>query len=270
MMPGMTTGTSRRIAVVTGASSGIGAAFARKLAARGLDLIVSARRADRLDVLRDELEGKNDVVVRAVAADLATVDGRAALGEAIDATADRLAHCVHAAGAGSWGRFADLDLSHEVALAQLNVVSTVEIVRRVWPHLLTAPSSSLVIISSLAAWQPTPFMATYAASKAYQRSFTEALGAEAAGTDTSVLAVCPGPVDTEFAWVAGTQPLMERVPVLQPLALARATLARVDKRKSGAWVPGWRNRISALGVDLLPRSTVTRISARIHRPREVG
>lgn len=221
-------------------------------------------------MIQDELEGKNGVTVTMVPADLAKAYGRAAVCRAIDDADDRLACVVHAAGAAAWAPFAELPEESEVALSELNVVSTVQVVRHAWPQLLAAPDSSLVVVSSLAAWQATPYMATYAASKAFQRSFAEALGAEAEGTGTTVLAVCPGPVATEFAWVAGTQPLMERVPILQPIELARASLARVDKRKSGAWVVGWRNRISAVGATVLPRGFVTRVSERIHRPREKG
>ncbi|HMN99010.1 MAG TPA: SDR family NAD(P)-dependent oxidoreductase [Miltoncostaeaceae bacterium] len=256
----------RPAAVVTGASSGIGASFARELADRGHDLVLVARRSDRLEILRDELESKTGASVRPVVADLATREGQAAAGEAIDAVADRLRVLVLNAGAGAWGRFAELDPAGERDRVALNVDSVVVLARRGLPALLRSAGGGLVIVSSLAAWQATPFMATYAAAKAFQLRFAEALAEEVRGSGTAVVAVCPGPVATEFHWVAGTESLMRRVPVLQPREVALSGLEALEAARSGVRVLGWRNRASAAAVSLLPRRLVTRISGRIHRP----
>jgi len=259
-----------RTAVVTGASSGIGAALARELAISGWNLLVSARRIERLEVLQQELEEKHGVAVQIHAADLADDAERAGLVDAMNALGDDLGCLVHAAGSAAWDRFASLDPAQEVRRAAVATTATVELVGAAWPRIVRRPDGVLIVVSSLAAWQPTPYMATYAAGKAFQRSFTEALAAEAqaAGSQAGVLALCPGPVDTEFAWVAGTQPLAERVPILKPVELARETLQRLDRHKGGtSFVPGWRNRISATAAAVLPRGVVTRISERNHRPR---
>jgi short-subunit dehydrogenase len=251
---------------VTGASAGIGASFARELADRGHDLVVVARRAERLDVLREELEGKTDSRVTPVVADLATREGQDAACRAIDEVADRLRIVVLAAGSAGWGPFARLDPDEERDRVGLNVDATVVLARRAWPALLRPGRTGLIVVSSLAAWQATPCQATYAAAKAFQLSFAEALAEEARGTGTTVVALCPGPVATEFHWVAGTESLMQRVPVLQPREVARAGLRAVDRGRSGARLLGWRNRVSAAGVTVLPRGVVRRISERIHRP----
>ncbi len=259
-----------RTAVVTGASSGIGAALARELAIAGWDLLVTARREQRLLVQQQELEEKHGVRVTVHAADLANPDDRAGLLAAIDTIPGGAACLVHAAGSAAWDRFEQLDPVQEGRRVSVATTATVELVGQVWPGILARDDGLLIIVSSLAAWQPTPYMATYAAGKAFQRSFAEALGAEAAaaGSSARVLALCPGPVDTEFAWVAGTQPLAERVPVLKPVELARETLKRAGAHKgSVAYVPGWRNRVSATAAAVLPRGLVTRISERNHRPR---
>lgn len=259
-----------RTAVVTGASSGIGAALARELAIAGWSLLVTARRIERLEVLQQELEEKHGVVVRIHAADLADEADRAGLIVATEALGDELGCLVHAAGSAAWDRFAALDTAEEVRRVAVATTATVALVGAAWPRIVQRPDGLLIVVSSLAAWQPTPYMATYAAGKAFQRSFTEALAAEAhaEGSYASVLALCPGPVDTEFAWVAGTQPLAERVPVLKPVELAREALRRAERhRGSVAYVPGWRNRVSAAAAEVLPRGLVTRISERNHRPR---
>ena len=259
-----------RTAVVTGASSGIGAALARELAISGWSLLVTARRIERLEVLQQELEEKHGVVVRIHAADLADEADRAGLVVAMEALGNDLGCLVHAAGSAAWDRFAALDPGDEVRRVAVATTATVALVGAAWPRIVRRPDGMLIVVSSLAAWQPTPYMATYAAGKAFQRSFTEGLAAEAhaEGSSAKVLALCPGPVDTEFAWVAGTQLLAERVPVLKPVELAREALRRADGRRgSVAYVPGWRNRVSALAADVLPRGLVTRISERNHRPR---
>ena len=245
--------------------------MARELAAEGWDLLVTARRQNRLDVLRDEIEGKNGVSVHVVAADLADETERAGLLREVARHGTRVGALVHAAGSASWSVFAEQKPLAEAKRAAVATTATVELVGSVWPSILKHDKGLLLVVSSLAAWQPTPYMATYAAGKAFQRSFVEALAAEARAEQSSaaVLVLCPGPVDTEFAWVAGTQALAERVPVLQPVQLARDALHRAYSRpgRGPAFVPGWRNKISATAASILPRRLVTSVSERNHRPR---
>lgn len=262
-----TQSTRRSLAVVTGASSGIGGAFSRLLAASGRDLIVAARRAHRLDVLRDELEGKHGVRVVAVPCDLATTSGCDALLTAIAAHPGCLDRLVLAAGSAGWGAFAGLSAEAEEARVALGTTSLVRIMGGTWNRLSLEPGAGLIVVSSLASFQATPYMTTYAATKAFQRFVAEGLAAEAnRGQGATVVTVCPGPVDTEFVMVAGTQRLVDRVPVLSAERVARESLRRLHSGgKQPTFVPGWRNKVSFLIVKLLPSRMTLAASERIHR-----
>ncbi len=184
-------------ALVTGASSGLGQAFARALAARGHDLIVAARRRDRLDALRAELVARHGVAVEIVACDLATEAG---LAECRAAVAGReIAVAVLNAGFGSLGPFAAADRAREDRMVRLNCMAVVDLARELVPGMRARGRGQITVISSAAAWHPVPFMATYGATKAFELHFARALAEELRGTGVGVLAVCPGPTATGFS-----------------------------------------------------------------------
>ena len=188
-------------ALVTGASSGLGQAFARALAARGHDLIVVARRRDRLDALHAELVARHGVAVEIVACDLATDAG---LTECRVAVAGRdIAVAVLSAGFGSLGSFAEADREREDRMVRLNCMVVVDLARALVPGMRTRGRGQIMIISSAAAWHPVPYMATYGATKAFGLHFVRALAEELRGTGVGVLAVCPGPTATEFSRALG-------------------------------------------------------------------
>ena len=184
-------------ALVTGASSGLGQAFARALAARGHDLIVAARRRDRLDALRADLVARHGVAVEIVACDLATEAG---LAECRAAVAGRdIAVAVLNAGFGSLGPFADADREREDRMVRLNCMAVVDLARELVPGMRARGRGQIMVVSSAAAWHPVPYMATYGATKAFGLHFARALAEELRGTRVGVLAVCPGPTATEFS-----------------------------------------------------------------------
>lgn len=184
-------------ALVTGASSGLGREFARALASRGHDLIVVARRRERLEQLREELAGRYRVAVELVVCDLATDEGLADCRAAI--AGREIAAAVLNAGFGSLGPFADADRGAEDRMVRLNCIAVVDLARALVPGMLTRGTGQIIVISSAAAWHPVPFMATYGATKAFELQFARALAEELRGCGVGVLAVCPGPTATEFS-----------------------------------------------------------------------
>ena len=188
-------------ALVTGASSGIGAAFARELASRGSDLVLVARSRDKLTAFGDELSTSYGVAVDVVVADLAkpsSADHLAA--EVGDRQIDIL---INNAGFGLHAQLHQADAARLTEMVQLNVATLVDLTRLYLPGMLARDRGAVINIASTAAFQPVPYMAVYGASKAFVLSFTEALWAETRRTDVRVTALCPGSTETEFFTVAG-------------------------------------------------------------------
>jgi short-subunit dehydrogenase len=247
-------------ALVTGASSGIGEEFARQLAARGHDLTLVARRADRLQALAKTLRHDHSVKVTVHPADLGTAAGRGPVATLLRTKGPWL--LVNNAGFGTRGRFADLDPKREVAEVELNVVALHELTTAVVAGNLAAGAGAIVNVASTAAYQPLPFMATYAATKAFVLHFTEALAQELHGTGVRAMALCPGPTRTEFAAVADTQAVFDKTMPMSAQSVVRSGLRALD-RGHAICVPGAHNLILAQGPRLVPRSALRRIVAPI-------
>src|SRR3954447_16883601 len=206
-------------ALITGASSGIGADLARDLAGRGHNVVLVARRADRLEALAQELRDAHDVRAEAVAGDLidpeagAAPPGRGAARaggvEALGLTVDVL---VNNAGFGSAGQFVDLDARSEADMVRLNCEAVVVLSGAYAPAFAQRGSGAILIVASSAGMQPIPGQATYGPSKAFALSFAEALHTELSHLGVAVTALCPGPIDTEFAARAGLADAFEGVP----------------------------------------------------------
>lgn len=211
--------------VVTGASSGIGAELARELARRGYRLTLVARRTEKLRELADELEGEHAVEP----CDLQDPEARAELADRL--AEDDVVGLVNNAGYGATGPFAEADLDWQQNMVQLNCQAVVDLTGRFLPAMVDRGAGSVLNLASLAANQPIPNMATYAASKAFVLSFSEALHAELGGTGVSVTAVQPGPVQTDFWEVAGEQ---GRNPGVAFVAAADVAQQSIDGMVSGA------------------------------------
>lgn len=192
-------------AIITGASAGLGAEFAHRFAARGADVVLVARRKDRLDALAAEIEAAYPVRAVAIALDL----GEPGAAERLDAelTAKGLAPdaLINNAGFGTAGPVADADPARVRAELELNVIALTELSITFLPRLIDSGHGLLVNVASNAAYQPLPGLAVYAASKAYVKSLTEAIWKETQGTGMRVLALAPGPTETEFFEVAGSE-----------------------------------------------------------------
>ncbi|GAA2493621.1 SDR family NAD(P)-dependent oxidoreductase [Streptomyces gobitricini] len=193
--------TVKPLAVVTGASSGIGLALAREFAGHGFDLVVCAEDA-AVAAAADELRGRGADVV-AVRADLAVYDGVEQLYAAVLATRRPVAAAVLNAGVGEGGAFTDVDLAAHARIIDLNISSTVHLAHRLLPGMIAEGAGRLVVTSSVASMAPGPFQSVYNASKSFLQSFAQALREELRGTGVTVTALMPGPTRTAFFHRAG-------------------------------------------------------------------
>jgi short-subunit dehydrogenase len=261
----MTDDRDRR-AVVTGASSGIGAAFARALRARGERVVLVARRADRLAALAGELGGEPDAL--AVPLDLAAPGAAATLFGRLDSLGAAVDLLVNSAGLGHTAPFAEQPPQAVRAMLDVNVRALVELVHAFLPGMLDRRRGRIVNVASNAAFQPVPYLSVYAATKSFVLSFTEALAEELRGSGVRVQALCPGVTATEFLEVAEAHRglLVTRMPTMAPEAVVEASLRGLD-RGTVRVVAGWPNRVLGVVVQrLAPRGLVRRVAARLYDP----
>jgi short-subunit dehydrogenase len=247
-----------KVALVTGASAGLGAEFARQLSERGYRLVLAARRKDRIEELAREL-GK----ARAVAIDLSKKDSAAKLLADIDANGETVDLLVNNAGFGLIGRFAELDARRERQMIDLNVGTLTDLCRAVAPQMITRKSGSILNVASTAAFQPGPKMAVYFATKAFVLSLTEALHEELKPHGVKVSCLCPGPTRTEFGEVAGFggNGMFDRVAMDAP-EVVKAGLDGLENNKAVV-IPGIINKAGALSGRFAPRSVVRKIAGAI-------
>ena len=251
-------------ALVTGASSGLGWAYADSLAARGHPLIVVARREERLRALARRAREVHGVEARPVVADLASEDGLAACRSALDEGPPPDVVVLNA-GFGTHGALWELDRRREAEMVRLNCVAVVDLAAHALPRMVARGAGALVVVSSAAAWQPGPFMATYAATKAFDLHFAEAVAEELRGTGVRAVAVCPGPTRTEFTMSTGAgRTLRWSVPHDDVALVVRATWRALAAGRRRA-PTGWVARGSMLAGRLVPRGLVLRASAVAHR-----
>lgn len=245
--------------LITGASGGIGAQFARSLAQRGADLVLVARSADRLDALAQELRATCHIRVATMVADLAEPAAGAALYAGARA-AGPVDAVVNNAGFATHGPVASTDPELLAEQVHLNIGTVVATTRSALPSMLEARRGAVINIASTAAFQPVPLMSVYAASKSFVLSFTQALARECRGSGVDVLAVCPGPVDTGFFERAGVHRAIFGTPV-QAGQVVDASLAALGGRS--AVVPGARNRVLGLATRLLPTSLTAQVAGQM-------
>ena len=199
-------------ALVTGASSGIGEAIARELASRGHGVTLVARREERLRELAGELTGAHDVRAEAVPADLREVASREGLARRIRQLGLEVEILVNNAGFGGSGNMAQADRKRLMAMVQVNCEALLDLQARYLPAMVQRGRGAVINVASTAAFQPLPGTATYAATKAFVLSLSEAVHEELKGTGVTLMAVCPGPVKTEFTQAAGIDQADDQVP----------------------------------------------------------
>jgi uncharacterized protein len=252
-------------ALVTGASSGIGAALARELASRGHALVLVARREERLRSLEAELSADHGVVAETVTCDLGDPAERDRLASEVSSLGRSVELLVNNAGFGYQGDFASNPTARVLNMVRLNVEAVVDLTSRFLPGMVERGRGAVINIASTSAFQPLPGSAVYAASKSFVLSFSEAIRTELRGSGVSVTAVCPGPVRTEFTEVAGMGDVDERTP--EALWMSADDVARHAiqgaMRDRRVVVPGAINRAGALAGQHSPRAVALPLIRRL-------
>jgi short-subunit dehydrogenase len=249
---------TRLVTLITGASAGLGAEFARQCVARGEPVALVARRRDRMEALRAELGGD----VHIFAADLAPAGAAESLIAELAAEGLGVGTLINNAGFGLAGKFDAQPLDRLSGMIDLNCRTLAELCHLVLPDMRARGKGAILNVASTAAFQPGPNMAVYYASKAFVLSFSEALHHELQGSGIRVTCLCPGPTISEFSDVADSHsPVLERMKV--PAApVVRAGLAGLDSNKAVV-IPGLRNKITAQASRFLTRAAMRRIVGRI-------
>jgi len=251
--------------LITGASTGIGAAFARKLAARGRNVLLVARSEDKLVALCNELGRLTSIRAQYLALDLQQPDAGAQLFEETKKRDLEIEMLINNAGFGSMGDFLKLDAQRELEMIELNVTALVELTQRFLGPMRERKSGTIINVASTAAFQPVPYMATYAATKAFVLSFSEALWDENRAHGIHVMALCPGVTETNFFEAAGIdRPPMRTVQT--PEEVVETTLRALTRKKSLV-ISGWANWFVVEAERFLPRSAVTKVAGNALRSR---
>lgn len=250
-------------ALVTGASAGIGRAFAVALAARGHDLVLVARDASRLEQLAAELTATHGVAASVLAADLLSHLGVTAVADRLAETVDPVDLLVNNAGFGTYGRFADLDVAREVEEVELNVVALLRLTHAALRAMEPRRSGAILNVASLAAYQPNPISATYGATKAFVHSFTHAVREETRGTGVTVMLVCPGYTHTEFHDRAGLgESEMPEFVWQSADTVVAAALRDLDRGRSVS-IPGVLNQTAAALSSVSPAGITRRVAGMV-------
>ena len=255
-----------RTAVVTGASSGIGAAFARELAARGADLVLVARREQRLKELAAELERVHGVVAHVIPADLSTENVATKVRAATDALGLQVDVLVNNAGFGVYGTYESIDPIRDHQQAMVLVMAVVDLTHAYLPDMVSRGDGAIINVASGSSFQPMPYQAVYAASKAFQLSLNDALWAENRTRGVHVVACCPAATDTEFFEVIGNDDQVRFGAKRPPEDVVRATLRALDRGRASVSI-GLRWKLMAALPRLLPRTTMANMVASMTRPR---
>ena len=254
-------------ALITGASAGLGAHFALALAKQGHDVILVARREDRLQQIAEHVRARHGVAAHAIRADLGKKSAATKLAQTVAERGLAVDMLVNNAGFGARGAFAELDGAMQARMIDLNCRALVELCHAFVPLMLERRTGAILNVASTAAFQPGPWMAVYYASKAFVLSFSEALHEEVKARGVRVSALCPGPTRTEFAGIAGMtdSALFERFAGTPERVVADGLKALVGNRAVA--VSGAANRMMASAIRFTPRGLARRIAGSLQKAR---
>jgi short-subunit dehydrogenase len=251
----------RPVALVTGASGGIGLELARLCAKGGYDLVLVARNDKKLDEITKYLAGMYQIRVERVMADLADPDTPAAIVEHVDRLGMEIDVLVNNAGFGDWGLFGRADLARQLSMIQVNVTALTQLTRLLLPGMVRRHRGRILNIGSTAGFAPGPLMAVYYATKAYVISFSEAIGNELRGTGVTVTVLCPGPTRTGFADRAGMQDSnMFQSPNVMSAERVAAAGYRGMLRGRAIVIPGLANKLLVQSIRIAPRRLLRAIT----------
>ncbi|HVO38339.1 MAG TPA: SDR family oxidoreductase [Spirochaetia bacterium] len=251
-----------RTAVVTGASSGLGADFSRELASRGAGLVLVARRADRLESLRGELASRHGVRVEVIPMDLVPADAPQRLHDEVSRRGLAVDILVNNAGFGLYGKFLEVPWERERSMIELDILSLTAMTRLFAPDMVSRGFGRILEVSSIGAFQPSPTYAAYSAAKSYVLSFGEALAYELRGTGVSCTVICPGVTATEFLSVAGqSATAFQRSSMMKSADVARIGIEALLAGTSSV-VPGFMNAFLAWSTRFLSRRAAAAMANR--------
>jgi short-subunit dehydrogenase len=254
-----------KTAMVTGASAGLGVHFARLFAREGHDVVLVARRRDKLDEVAAELRTRSGTHAAVIAADLADPQAPRYIRDEIVRAGVEVDFLVNNAGFGTSGEFVKLDIERELEMVDVNIKAIMHLTRLFLPAMVTRGSGRILNIASGAGFVPGPYMATYYASKAFVVRFTEALAYELRGTGVTATASCPPATATEFAAIAGAESSALFKGMADPAEVASHSYRARTAGKTIA-IPGMKNKLSIQSLRLSPRSMTRAVAARLNRP----
>jgi short-subunit dehydrogenase len=255
-------------ALVTGASAGIGRELAKLAAQDRRDLVLVARRRDRLEALAAELRAAHGVAVTVIAADLGQARAAQEICAQVEAAGIEVECLMNNAGFGSFGPFVRMERTRQLEMIDVNIRALVELCHLFLPGMLQRKHGHILNVASVAGFVPGPNMATYYASKAFVVSFTEGLATELRGSGVSATASCPGPTATEFGDIAGNKRSeLFRRGVAEAAPVARHAYRAMLAGRVVA-IPGLMNKVLALSSRFVPRALLRSGVARLNRPRQ--
>ena len=255
--------------LITGASSGIGKEFARQLAARGMHLVLTARREELLKELAEELHTRHGTRTELIVGDLAGTTFAGHLYETIKSKGIQIELLVNNAGAGYVGTIQDADVRRMAQLVELNIRSLTELTYLYLHEMLTRKHGAIINVASVAAFQPVAYMPVYAASKAFVLHFSEALWAETRDQGVTVMAMCPGTTQTDFFDSAGVGGWLKKHRSQTVDQVVKAAFKGLRKKRQ-YYISGWLNYWLSLAVRLAPRRLVVIESMKYFRPTSSG
>jgi uncharacterized protein len=254
-------------ALVTGASAGIGEAIAVELAEAGVNLVLTARRRERLDLLAERLSAGHSIEARVIVADLTLPESPQQIFDATEGAGLPVDVLVNNAGFGEYGEFLRSSMEMQLNMVQVNCAAVVHLTRLFLPRMVERRRGGVLIVASTASYQPVPYLATYGATKAFDRMLAEALAEEVKRHGVRVSALCPGPTESEFAQVAGEREGDPRKPQ-SAAQVARLGLEGLAEGKH--WViPYLAGRLHVFAQRFVPRRVVSTAVERMFRPPTV-
>jgi len=254
-----------KVTLITGASSGIGEAFARRLAEEKHNLVLVARSEEKLRELCNELKFKHKITAHYIAVDLTDFEADSRLFRETEKHNLEVDWLINNAGFGSMGDFANLKLENELEMIRLNIQALVALTHRYLQKMRERKSGVIINVASTASFQPVPFMATYAATKAFVRSFSEAIAEENRLFNIKVTALCPGPTDTNFFETANAEAF--RMKGMQTSEEVVEAALKAVKSGKATVVSGWTNYLGAKIVNFVPDTLLTRFVGGVLRPK---
>jgi len=258
-------GYADKWALITGASSGIGAEFARRLAARGMHLVLVARRTELMESLAKEVHTAHGTKCEIISSDLSDMEQVAGLYEEMKKRNIKISLLINNAGFGHVGQILETDVARIHEMLRLNIGALTDLTYRFLQDMIHAGEGGIINVSSVAAFQPVAYMGAYAATKAYVLHFSEALWAEAWEYGVTVMALCPGTTRTDFFDVSGAKGWLKNRRAQTVDKVVKTALRAFDRRKQFV-VSGWGNYLLATAVRIAMRRDAVRMSMAFFRP----